>query len=187
MVRPHPASASATDPAAQAFLREACYKVAVPIPALAPMSRDDIFATDPRKRIVDLEGENRSPTRAMELRLGTLLRLAEPHIDGDEFWSRLEGQEDVFGLPQILWLERHQDEHPDFLALAQLRLSLPGNTIPVLLGIDGPATVVRNVYGGIWMPHLTGGTGRWRFWWDAARRGAYPTQLIAYGATPSTQ
>lgn len=94
-----------------------------------------------------------SPTEAVTLRLGTVLRAGENSINGQEYERRLVSVTGLLGYQQIKWLVDHQDEHPVFKAL---------------LGeiyIDGPGLVVVGSDGSRNFPCLSGGGGRWSLYW----------------------
>lgn len=95
-----------------------------------------------------------SPTEAVILRLGTVLRLNEERVNGAEYQRRIALKLDIgLGYQQAIWLVEHQDEFPEFM---------------VLLGkvyIDFPGFVVVDAHGGRLFPCLNQGGGRWDLDW----------------------
>ena len=131
------------------FFRETG-EVTIAIPAL------------PRPTLEELRGKfdwiksierDMSPTEAVTLRLGTVLRPGENSINGQEYECRLASVTGLLGYQQLQWLVDHQDEHTAF---------------KVLLGkiyIDGPGLVVVLSDGCRDFPCLDGVGGRWRLPW----------------------
>lgn len=149
-----PENAQVLDDIATAFARTMIFRetgeFAVRIPALSrPTLQYLQFRFGWIKRI---ERDN-SPTKAITLRLGTVLRLDEEHIGGDEYERRCASLAGLFGYQQLQWLVDNQDEHPAFKALLGQ------------IYIDGPGLIVVRADGGRSFPYLHQGGGRWGLHW----------------------
>ncbi|MBI2624717.1 hypothetical protein HYW67_04530 [Candidatus Parcubacteria bacterium] len=101
-----------------------------------------------------------SPTEAVTLRLGTVLRPDENHIGGPEYERRIASLTDLFGYQQLEWLVDHQNESPAFKAL-----------LGQIYIIDGPGLVAVAEDGGRHSPCLSGDGRRWKFHWSLIARG----------------
>src|SRR3989338_4965628 len=86
----------------------------VGIPALPQPTLADIQAEWHNIKAIESDA---SPTKAVTLRLGTVLRPDEISITGPEYERRLRTVSGCWGLQQGLWLRDHQDDHPAFKAL----------------------------------------------------------------------
>lgn len=62
-------------------------------------------------------GSDTSTEEAVTLKLYTVLQGEETSIDGDEYERRLIAQTGKLGFQQALWLEEHQAESPELMAL----------------------------------------------------------------------
>lgn len=68
--------------------------------------------------LVESVERDTSPTEAVTLKLGTVLRLDEASINSKEYERRLlASQRIVLGYQQAAWLVEHQDEFPELMAL----------------------------------------------------------------------
>ena len=97
-----------------------------------------------------------SPTEAVALKLGTVLRLDEERINSFEYEQRrapLAGR--LFGCQQLIWLVEHQDEHPAFKALLGR------------IYIDGPGLIVVHADGYRHFPCLDVHGARWYLDWSS--------------------
>lgn len=104
----------------------------VGIPALPQPTLADIQAEWPNIKAIESDA---SPTKAVTLRLGTVLRPDEPNINGPEYERRFLTVPERFGLQQGLWLRDHQDDHPAFKALLrQIHIDL---TALIVVDEDG--------------------------------------------------
>jgi hypothetical protein len=126
--------------------------ISIPIPALKRPTLWDLRKQFPW--IEKIEGDS-SPTEAVTLRLGTVLRTDENRIGGEEYKRRLGLRSGTFhGYQQAVWLVEHQDEHPAFMALL-------GKVY-----IDFPGLVVVDGVGDRYCPCLFQDGSRWYPYWD---------------------
>lgn len=120
----------------------------------------------PRPTIEELQGKfpwirsverDTSPTEAITLRLGTVLRGGEGTIGGGEYERRLAPKQDILlGYQQAVWLLESQDQLPELMAMAIL-----GKVY-----IDLPGLVVAGAGGLRSLPYLRRDGGRWRLRWN---------------------
>ena len=95
-----------------------------------------------------------SPTKAVTLKLGTVLRPDEERINGAEYERRIAPMLDTcLGYQQAAWLVEHQDESPEFTALL-------GKVY-----IDFPGLVVADADGHRHFPYLVRRGKRWFLSW----------------------
>src|SRR3989338_2992118 len=123
----------------------------VGIPALPQPTLADIQAEWHNIKAIESDA---SPTKAVTLRLGTVLRPDEISITGPEYERRLRTVSGCWGLQQGLWLRDHQDDHPAFKALIGQ------------IYIDLTALIVVDEDGSRWFPYLGGRDRRWDVDWD---------------------
>ena len=131
--------------------------LAIPIPALGRLEFKSLKKQfDWIKRI---EADT-SPTEAVVLRLGTVLRLDEGSVNNTEYERRRTMRHDfLLGYQQAAWLVEHQDEFPAFMALlGKIYIDFPGL---VVVGADG----YRH------FPYLCRLGGRWCLFWGWAGSG----------------
>ena len=95
-----------------------------------------------------------SPTDALGIELGTVLRPDEEQINGDEYKRRRAGL-DTLGFQHATWLVAHQDEHPEFMT--QLGK----------IYIDFPSLVVVDTGGYRGFPFLSRDGERWVLRWGS--------------------
>ena len=94
-----------------------------------------------------------SPTEAVTLRLGTVLRADEKSIGGEEYERRRVSLTGLHGYQQAAWLVEHQDEFPEVMALL-------GKVY-----IDFPGLVVASADGDRNFPYLYRVGKRWDLRW----------------------
>ena len=129
----------------------------VQIPALV---RPTLTELQEKYPWIDRIESDTSPTEAVRLELGTVLRPDEERIDSKEYQLRrapLAGR--LHGYQQLVWLVKNQDEHPAFKALLGL------------IYIDGPGMVVVRADGSRYFPYLDEYGRRWGLHWDGAGGG----------------
>ncbi|HEX4104586.1 MAG TPA: hypothetical protein VHZ04_03915 [Candidatus Paceibacterota bacterium] len=136
-------------------------ELSIKIPAQAQPSLREI-----QKRfswVKKIERDN-SPTKELTLKLVTVLREGEECIDGNEYERRIAPRQDIIlGYQQAVWLEEHQDEFPEFMALlGKVYIDFSG-----LVVVDGDGS--RSVF------YLDQGDRRWRldFSWFSHDFGRY--------------
>ncbi len=135
--------------AAAGFFRK-MEDVAIQIPALPRPTIAEIQAKF--SWIKSIERDN-SPTEAVTLSLGTVLRPDEGSVGGVEYERRIISLP-TLGYQQAVWLVDHQDEFPEFMALL-------GKVY-----IDFPGLVVVRENGDRDVPYLDQGGKRWYLHWD---------------------
>lgn len=97
------------------FFRETG-ELTIQIPARPQPTLEEIQKRFPG--IKAIEGVDHSPTEAVTLKLVTVLREGESLIGGTEYERRIAPHQDIIlGYQQAIWLEEHQDEFPEFMAL----------------------------------------------------------------------
>ncbi len=137
------------------FLRETG-EVCIQIPALARATLAELMGRIER---------DTSPINAVTLRLGTILALHEPRIDGKEYGRRImPSLHASLGYQQACWLAEHQNEFPEFMAL---------------LGkfyIDFPGLLITQGDGRKYFPYLFQSGKRWDVAWRCV-----PTPYYQYG------
>lgn len=114
---------------------------------------------------------NTSPTEAVMLRLGTVLRENEDYVGGSEYERRLAPRQNlVLGYQQAFWLVEHQDEFPAFKAL------LGKNYY-----IDFPGLIVALAGGHryFYFPSLVVGGARWCLVWRWTSKNLYRRGRVA--------
>lgn len=69
-----------------------------------------------------------SPTEAVTLKLGTVLRPDEERVNGSEYEQRITPKLDIcLGYQHACWLVEHQDEFPELMAfLGKVYIDFPG-------------------------------------------------------------
>lgn len=118
------------------------------IPALPRSTFEEIQKRFPG--IKAIEGVDHSPTEAVTLKLVTVLREGESSIGGTEYERRIAPHQDIIlGYQQAVWLEEHQDEFPEFMALLG----------KVYIDFSGLVVVDDGGYRGVFC--LSQGGGRW--------------------------
>lgn len=127
----------------------------VQIPALA---RPDLAALQAKYDWINRIERDDSPTDALTLVLGTVLREGEERIDGAEYQIRLRGVP-TLGYQQLAWLVEHQDEHPAFMALLGQ------------IYVDGPAIIVVRRDGNRRFADLDRLGRRWYLGWSGTGNG----------------
>jgi len=126
------------------------------IPALPAPTLEDIQTKfNGRFSWVKSIERNTAPTEAVTLKLVTVLREDESKIVGAEYERRIAPHQDlILGFQQAAWLEEHQDEFPEFMALlGKIYIDFSGI---VVVGDDGR----RGVF------CLDRDGGRWYLYYD---------------------
>lgn len=100
-----------------------------------------------------------SPTYALTLQIGTVLRSDEDSVVGMEYERRCGLREGWLGYQQAVWLVDHQDEFPILMAIL-------GKVY-----VDFPGLVVVRADGDHKFPCLKRNGGRWYLYWDWAGGG----------------
>ena len=101
-----------------------------------------------------------SPIEAVTLKLATVLREGEKSVNGAEYERRLTPKLDlVLGYQQAVWLEEHQDEFSEFMALLGK------------IYIDFSGLVVVHADGGRGVPYFDQDGERWELYWHWLRGG----------------
>ena len=134
--------------------------VAVEIPALARPTLEELrekFSWIREENGIELDN---SPTEAITLSLGTVLRPDEERIDGDEY-ARRRILIPTLGHQQATWLVANQDK-PELVAFK----ALCGKAY-----IDFPALIVVSAGGNRLFAYLDGYGGRWFLRWDRVGNG----------------
>ena len=118
-------SSTPTDPARDLAIR---------IPALARPALADVQKQFPWIKSIQ---EDQSPAGAVTLKLASVLESSEVSISSEEYEQRLAPrQQEALGFQQALWLVEHQDEFPEFMALAgKIYIDFPG--LVMVDGING--------------------------------------------------
>lgn len=146
------------------FFRETG-EVAIHIPALPRPTLAELRA---RYSWIDRIERDTSPTSAVTLKLGTVLRSEEGPIDGSEYERRLATKLDItLGYQYAEWLVKHQEAFPALMALL-------GKVY-----IDFPGLVVVGAGGCRHFPYLDGDGGRWYLGWDWTGNDLYRVGRVA--------
>ncbi len=127
------------------------HELSIHIPALPAMSLQEIQAwSNERFSWVKSIERDSAPTEAVTLTLVTVLREGEDRIPGKEYERRIAPHQDlILGIQQAIWLEEHQDEFPEFMALlGKIYIDFSGMVV-----VDGGGS--RHVF------CLGQGGGRW--------------------------
>lgn len=125
--------------------------LAIQIPALPRPTLGELRA---KYSFIKSIERDTSPTEAVTLSLGTVLRPDEERIDGAEYERRIVPKlADLFGYQQLEWLVAHQDKYPAFKALLGQ------------IYIDGPGIVVVGAGGHRLFPYLYENGKRWYLHW----------------------
>ncbi len=91
-----------------------------------------------------------SPTKELTLKLVTVLREGENSIGGKEYECRIAPKQDiVLGYQQAVWLEEHQDEFPEFMALLG-KIYIDFSGLVVASGGGGRSVFCLGRRGGRW-------------------------------------
>ncbi len=142
------------EPRWEKYFRETA-EFSVQIPALTRPTLAEL-----REKFLWIRAENGierdvSPEGEVTLVLGTLLRLGESSISGQEYERRVALVSRPFlGYQQLNWLVEHQDEHPALMALlGQIYVDGPG-----LVVVDGDNSDRR-------FPYLVRYGERWHLYW----------------------
>ncbi|TSC75555.1 MAG: hypothetical protein G01um101430_397 [Parcubacteria group bacterium Gr01-1014_30] len=134
------------------FFRETG-ELAIQIPALPRLKLAEL-----REKFLwirEEEGIERdvSPTEAVTLRLGTVLRADEESLDGKEYKRRRASLTGLHGYQQAAWFVEHQDEFPELMTLLGK------------IYIDFPGLVVVSADGDRSFPCLRQSGERWKLDW----------------------
>jgi len=109
-----------------------------------------------------------SPTEAIALKLGTVLRPNETSINGPEYEQRLAPKSGLLlGYQHAQWFVKHQDEFPELTALLRK------------VYIDFPGLVVVSEDGHRFFPYLSQVVARWGVRWLWLAGGFRPGGRVA--------
>lgn len=135
------------------------------IPALAPPTLKELQSK--WDWIESIERDS-SPTKAVTLKLATILRVSEGSVNGDEYEKRIARKLDlILGYQQAVWLVEHQDEFPEFMALLG----------KVYIDFSGLVVVRSGGYRNF--PYLIQSGERWYLGWRWVGRGFGSDERVA--------